>query len=407
MTFLILIISVISGCGSGSGNGNGVKSNSNDADSQSKSVFIETYGYGTAYYAQETSDGGFILAGSRGHDSSGDLDPALIMCMRSSINATEILLVKTDSAGRQLWSKTFSANYKNNAKLVRETADGGFLIVGFTGSLFDYDPFIIKTDSEGNEQWSKTFNTNLVDIILSETIDSGYIISGHALDPDNNIYILKLDAAGNEIWSNIAGSYGNENFSSIQETADGGFILAGKVYQTDNIAMYLVKTDSNGNKLWSKTFGSGDENKTYSVKETSDKGFILAGYAYNYITNDARMYIVKTDADGNELWHKDFGATEYLGARAVQETSDGGFILVGHNPLAIGGYVIYLIKTDSNGNELWSRTYSGQAGAQSYFVKEMSAGGYIIVGNEFISTPCGYSSRMLLIKTDEQGNYTQ
>jgi hypothetical protein len=353
--------------------------------------FIGTMGggeYESARTAQMTSDGGYIILGTRGG-------------MRES----DIYLVKVNSEGEKLWSKTFSGSEHDRAKHVRETTDGGFIILGLTG-YFSYDAYIIKTDSAGNEQWSKTFINNISVKYILETTDNCYTVLGR--DRNNFPYglsLLKFDESGNEIWLKPIGNDDHEWFSSIQQTSDDGFILGGTLNQNYSDDMYLVKTDNKGNKLWSKYFNFSDGDRGQSVKETSDGGFILAGSTYNSNLGRSVMYVVKTDNYGNELWYKTYEANEDLEAVDVHETSDSGFILAGNNPFE--SHNIYLIKTDSNGDEQWITTYEPNIGAHASFVKETNDGSYIVAGSESRLNYVGlYESDMLLLKADDKGHWT-
>ena len=152
---------------------------------------------------------------------------------------------------------------------------------------------------------------------------------------------------------------------------------------------------------WEQTYDINNETG-YSVDQTQDGGFIITGFTNSGLSpND--VLLIKTDINGNELWTKTFGGTEGDIGRFVQQTNDGGYIITGSTDSSVtGGIVVYLIKTDGNGNEVWSQTYGGTYNSLGYSVQQTSDGGYIITGEIYN----GIDSDVYLIKTDDQGNIT-
>ncbi len=260
----------------------------------------------------------------------------------------------------------------------------------------------------GEGTWQRTFGGTASDAAYSvqETSDGGYVLAGKTSSfgaGGGDMYLVKTDTNGNELWSRTFGGTDYDGAWSVQETSDGGYILAGstKSFGAGSLDMYLVKTDANGDKLWSRTFGGTDSDWARSVQETSDGGYILAGGTGGAGSCD--MYLVKTDADGHELWSRTFGGTGSDCAESVQETSDGGYILAGcTGSFGAGSGDMYLVKTDANGNELWSRTFGGTDCDEAWSVQETSDGGYILAGN---TMSFGAGERdMYLVKTDANGN---
>jgi len=158
--------------------------------------------------------------------------------------------------------------------------------------------------------------------------------------------------------------------------------------------VYLIKTDVDGNEQWSKTFGGSDYDYGTSVQQTTDGGFIIAGYIYSFIAEDSDVYPIKTDVDGNEQWSKTFGGSDYDYGKSVQQTVDGGFIIAGCTE-SIGPLCddVYLVKTDIDGNEQWSNTFGGSNLDQGTSVQQTTDGGFIIAG----LTDLGESDAVYLI----------
>jgi len=363
-------------------------------------TFEKTFGGSESdegFSVEETTDSGFIIAGYTYSYGNGGQD---------------LYLIKTDMNGNELWSRTFGESNNDVGVSVAETDDGGFIITGSTSSYGNgsYDVYLLKTDMNGNELWSRTFGGIGSDYgnSVEETTDGGFIITGSTSSYGNgsyDVYLLKTDMDGNELWSRtFGGSEGDAGFS-VEETTDGGFIITGNTgsYGNGSRDVYLIKTDSNGTELWSKTFGGSEGDYGYSVAEADDEGFIITGYTRSYGNEGADVYLLKTDMNGNELWSKTFGGIGYDIGAFVEETLDGGFIITGSSSYGNGGIDAYLIRTNMNGTELWSKTFGGSEDDYGYSVEETSDGGFIITGLTYSYGNGGENADVYLVKTDMNG----
>ena len=162
----------------------------------------------------------------------------------------------------------------------------------------------------------------------------------------------------------------------------------------------MIKTDSNGNMVWSKTFGGSDDDWAWAVQQTSDGGYIIAGYTESYGSGGSDVWLIKTDSNGNMVWSKTFGGSDIDYAESVQQTSDGGYIIAGVTAWSYGSGDVWLIKTDSNGNIEWSKTFGGSDYDEAYSVQQTSDGGYIIAGDTCSYGSC--KSDVWLIKVKER-----
>jgi hypothetical protein len=355
--------------------------------------FAKTYGgtsYDRAYSVQQTSDGGYILAGRTLSFGAGNYD---------------IFLIKTDAIGNIRWAKTFGGTSDDWAYSVQQTFDGGYIVAGYTESFGAgwYDIFLIKTDTNGNVQWAKTYGGTSGDVAFSvqQTSDGGYIVAGYteSFGAGGDIFLVKMDANGSVQWAKTYGGTIDDYASSVQRTSDGGYIVAGYTYSfgagyTD---IFLIKTDANGNLQWAKTYGGTDYDWASSVQQTSDGGYIVAGYTWSFGAGGYDIFLIKTDASGNLQWAKTYGGTSSDGAYSVQQTSDGGYIVAGWT-----SGDIFLIKTDANGNLQWAKTYGGTSGDVAFSVQQTSDDGYIVAGLT-LSFGAGWDD-IFLIKTDANGN---
>ena len=225
---------------------------------------------------------------------------------------------------------------------------------------YSYDFWLVKTDSDGNEVWNRTFEGISSDLAYSvqQTSDGGYILTGYTFSygaGPYDLWLVKADSDGNEVWNRTFGGTDGDLARAVQQTSDGGYILAGDTYSygAGNHDFWLVKTDSDGNEVWNMTFGGGASDKAYFVQQTSDSGYILAGETSSYSAGSGDFWLVKTDSDGNKVWEKTFGGTNYDCARSVQQTTDGGYILAGYTySYGAGGYDAWLIKVGGESAEL-------------------------------------------------------
>jgi hypothetical protein len=361
-----------------------------------QTTFNKTYGgseQDEAYAVQQTSDGGYILAGRTHSFGAGDWD---------------VWLIKTDENGNEQWNKTFGSAGVDWAQSVQQTTDGGYILAGITYSFGagSADVWLIKTDENGNKGWDTTFGGSNEDwaYAVQQTSDGGYILTGrtHSFGAGSaDVWLIKTDANGIKGWEKTFGGGSDDEANAAQQTSDGGYILAGRTHSFGAGVgdVWLIKTDANGNKAWDKTFGGSDYDIAYAVQQTSDGGYILAGYTSSFGAGVGDAWLIKTDANGNKVWDKTFGGSNNEVALAVKQTSDGGYILAG---CTYSGDA-WLIKTDVNGNKVWDRTFGGSMVDVAYAVQQTSDGGYILAGrtDSFRDTSNGDA---WLIKTDAEGN---
>ena len=317
------------------------------------SLWTKTFG-GTGWdvssSVQQTNDGGYIITG--GVESFGN-------------GNDDVYLIKTDQSGNELWAKTFGGTERDMGYSVQQTTDGGYIVTGLTTSFGNGNElYLIKTDGSGNEQWFKTYGGTYVDIgqSVQQTTDGGYIITGVTNSFGNGseeVLLIKTDGNGDSLWTKtFGGTDWEEDWgNSVQQTNDGGYIITGWTHpdptpgSLDDSEVLLIKTDGSGNEEWTKTFGGADGESGSSVQQTADGGYIIAGSTSSFGNGDEDVYLIKTDGSGNEQWFKTFGGVGGESGSSVQQTNDGGYIIAGSTTsFGNGGSDIYLIKTDENGN---------------------------------------------------------
>jgi hypothetical protein len=358
---------------------------------------------------QQTTDGGYIISGMTKSAPNGEYDS---------------FLLKTDGNGIEQWSKIFGSSGNDYGLFVEQTIDGGYVIAGrrrlAPGSNVPV-AYILKTNSLGDSLWSKTFGDSIHmqrAYCAQQTIDGGYIITGqilydgYSLNPDA-VMLIKTDGNGLEQWSETFANNNTSSFASsyglsVKQTDDGGYIICGRTndgYGPND--SYLIKTYANGTEQWSQTFGGVLDDNAFEVQQTDDGGYIISGYTESFGNGNYDVYLIKTDGNGTEQWSQTFGGTGWDGGTSVQQTTDGGYIITGFTE-SFGNsnyYDVYLIKTDGNGTEQWSQTFGGSDANIGYSVKQTDDGGYIITGMTGTDSPTDLSE-IYLIKTDSNGNVT-
>ena len=349
----------------------------------------DDYGYSVV----QTGDGGFAIAGSTNSSGAG---------------GTDVLLVKMDASGNQLWNKTYGGTGDDFGRSLVQTSDGGFAIAGSTWTIdgFDGGIFLVKTDASGNQLWNKTYGGSNPDEGFSvvQTSDGGFAMAGYtgsfgAYGID--VFFVKTDANGNQIWLKSYRDISLEYGYSVIQTSDGGYAITG--YASGDIL--LVKWDASGNQLWNKTYAGIYNDCGYSLVQTIDGGFAIAGYTYSSGAGGSDVFLVKTDASGNQLWNKTYGGTNDDFGRSLFQTGDGGFAIAGYTAsFGFGvGYDAYLVKTDAMGNQLWQETYGGANSDEGYSLVQTSDGGFAIAGSTNSSGAGG--TDVYLVKTDVEGEF--
>lgn len=222
---------------------------------------------------------------------------------------------------------------------------------------------------------------------VKQTLDNGYIITGSTSSfgqGNTDLYLVRLDSMGRRKFEKSFGSYNNEIGKSVIQLTDSGFVAIGYTNSSGfgGYDIYLLRTDKNGNLLWQKTIGGSDWDFAYSLQETFDGGFVIAGTTYSYGRGNADGYVVKTDNGGNVIWTKTYGGIHDDEFKSVVQTADGGFALTGYtksyNDVNSGD--VWVFKLDIMGDSVWCKFYGGSREDFGNQVMQHPSGELYVVG---------------------------
>lgn len=305
------------------------------------------------YDVQHTSDGGFIMAGSTS-SNNGDVS--------GNHGGGDGWAVKLDDTGNIEWQRALGGSGYEEIYAVQQTTDGGYVVVGYTtsndgdvsGNHGDGDAWIAKLSVTGVIDWQRTMGGSGFDEAKSvgHTSDGGYIVAGTTTSNNGDVsgnhgirdaWVIKLTEAGNITWQKALGGSGYDEGYSIQQTVDGGYIVAGTTGSNDGdisgnhgaLDAWVVKLNNTGNIIWQNALGGTNNDVAVDAIQTIEGGYMLAGISGsnngdvsgNQGGDDA--WVVKVNDQGMIIWQKSFGGSGFDIARGVQQTTNGGFVLAG------------------------------------------------------------------------------
>ncbi|MDZ7744295.1 MAG: hypothetical protein U5K77_00835 [Candidatus Saccharibacteria bacterium] len=347
----------------------------------------------------QTSDGGYLAAGRTDSFGAGGLDG---------------YMVKYDDSGSIEWSRTAGDTGVDYFEHVIQASDGGYLAVGSTDSFGagSNDAYIIKYDDSGAIEWSRTAGGTGLDYFYSaiQTTDGGYLAAGSTISfgaSNYNAYLVKYDSSGTIEWSRTAGDTQHDQFFSVIQTDDGGYLAAGETESFGAGAddAYLVKYDSSGTIEWSRTAGDTGNDRFLEVIQTSDGGYLAAGRTDSFGAGGNDAYLVKYDSSGTIEWSRTAGDTGFDALYSVVQADDGSYLAAGYtDSFGAGNQSGYLIKYDDSGSIEWSRTAGGTANDRFYSVAKTDDDGYIAGG--YTNSYGAGTADAYLAKYDAAGNIT-
>ncbi|MFX0113133.1 MAG: hypothetical protein ACFFB3_01155 [Candidatus Hodarchaeota archaeon] len=348
-----------------------------------------------AYSVVQMADGGFLLAGFKSFPPPWD------------IYFWDMWLVKTDSMGVEQWNQTYGTVFKDEAAFsVLQTTEGDFVLAGYTDSFGagDYDMWLVKTDSMGIAQWNRTYGGSNHDYAKSllQTADGGFLLAGFTNSHgagDFDIWLVKTNSTGGVQWNRTYGGLNDEFADSLLQTADGGFLVVGETesYGAGGFDFWLMKINLTGAVLWNQTYGGSNSDEVSSLLQTADGGFLLVGETESYGVGSDDIWLVKTDSLGIMQWNRTYGGSHSDSANSLLQTADGGFLLAGYTEsYGAGVGDIWLVKTDSLGVAQWHQTYGGPKRDCAFSIQQTADEGFVLAG--FTNSNGDGSADMWLIK---------
>jgi hypothetical protein len=300
------------------------------------------------------------------------------------------------------WYKTYNTNKEEVMKTIALSIVLVLVLLSVTMAQPNPDTLWTRIYQEGHRTWAN-------DIQL--TNDGGYIIAGFAQMDPNLLYqgcLIKIDSLGNEEWTRTYGGSEDDEFNSVQPTSDGGFIAAGWTesygFPDGYSNFYLVKTDALGDTIWTSALGGNSVDRAYCIRSTND-GYVFVGYSASEGISVPNSILYKVDVNGDSVWVRTFGGSYYEQIYHVEATSDGGYILCGNISDTLNQGSTWLIKTDSQGDTLWTKRPCGSINGSFESVQQTSDGGYVCCGNTDEYGP-QWNDDGWVVKMNDQGDTT-
>jgi len=293
-----------------------------------------------AYDIQNTSDGGFILTG---------------ITYSSASALGDYLIFKLDSNGNEEWNKIYGGSERDEARSIKQTGNG-YVVTGFSESYTD-DVCDIRTlllDNNGDIIQALNFDYNITDksYAVEITSDGGYVIAGstETTSGDYDLMVFKVNSTGTVLWSYISNKDKYDEAYDVEETSDGGLIVCGSSGLNSG-DFWILKLTASGGLDWEQNHGDADVDKAYSIKQTQDGGYIVCGYTYSLENVNNDMKLLKLDSLGNIEWAKTFNGKDDDNdvARSVIQTSDGGYAITGYTSTYTNRDDIWIKKLNSTG----------------------------------------------------------
>lgn len=414
-----------------SNNDSDTSSDIENPDSVQRTVeWIKTFGGSgedDALSVVEANDGSYVVFGYT-QSTDGDVTD-------KTATDSDYWALKISENGDIIWSKTYGGSGDDRGQKIITTIDGGYALVGYNRSsdgdvssnegLQDY--WIVKINASGDIQWEKSFGFPGLDRAFSivQTNDGGYFITGFldvsasegAGNDDKNsqqkhgvgeFWGIKLDATGEREWRRYFGGTNNDRSYDVVQTEDDGFLMIGSSESTDfdisdsngSYDFWVVKVNAEGTKVWEKSYGGSEIDVGYAIATTGNGRYVIVGDSRSSdgdITapkGNADLWMIQIDSNGNLIWEKSLGGTEFDTARGIHPTREGGFIITGNsrsNDLDLdtgqdidpnkGQSDIWNILIDNNGDVLWKSTVGGSSSEFAVGCIETNDQKIIIVGS--------------------------
>jgi len=371
-------------------------------------------GYDEASSIQQTNDGGYIVAG-RSSSTDGHVS--------GNHGGEDVWVVRLASNGAILWQKSYGGTGNDVASVIEKTTDGGYVMAGrststngdVTGAHGGEDFWVVKISQTGTLQWQKALGGTGDDRAhsIKQTFDGGYIVAGRSGSSDGDVsknqgsddfWVVKLTNTGTLDWEKSFGGTGYDEGTSIRQTADSGYIVAGRSSSLDgdvtsnhgSLEYWLVKLSVAGDIQWDKSLGGLGDDEAYSLQTTFDGGYVVAGWSNsnngdvsgNHGNED--YWVAKITSKGDVEWERSMGGSKYDIASHIIQTLDSGYMVTGWSASEDGdvsghhGSTDYwMVKLTKTGEIWWQKALGGTSYELASAVIQSTDGGYVVAGGSF------------------------
>lgn len=359
-------------------------------------LFIKMFGGATnddAFSAAVTADGNYVFLG------------ATTSFVQGANNPQDIYLIKADQNGNEMWTRNLGGHV---GKSIQNTSDGGFIILGDTLANDTTSFVLMKTDVDGQVQWSKNYgrgNRNELATNVQLTQEGGYLMMGNILNNDgsSDIYVIKTDGQGNIIRERVYGFANLQNSTAtiLEDATTKDILWCGTAFTATSTTsdIRVVRANDIVNTQWDFFFGGTENEIGKDMKQVSD-GYVIVGTTSSQGNGGSDVFLIKINEQGILQWSKTYGGAANDEGEAISLTSDGGYIITGSTESdGEGAKDVYLIKTDAEGNESWSHTFGGTKNDVGKIVLQTPDNGYLLLATIVFEN----NNMMALIKTTETG----
>ena len=331
----------------------------------------------------------------------------------STISYYDVCIAKINLYGDTLWTKVYGGGGSKGFSKIYEDSNGGATMIGTSyvfgsGSL---DSYIVRINSVGDTLWTKAIGNTLYNATLNSIkLNNGDFLILTFTDSTgiglNDVGLIKVDSSGNILWNKFyeGGAGDNGAMSGFVQLSDGGFIMSGNTnsFGAGDYDAYVIRVDSLGSVIWAKTYGGAQGEAGTGLALCSD-GVLVASSTNGFGQGGYDIYIIKLDFNGNIMWAKAYGTAIDEGATKIKQTSDNGFIIGGLYGVITGDRGEMIMKIDSLGNFQWAKSYGSSTCNDDFNNLSLTSdGGFIISG-----TSCSFGGsefNAYIIKTDSLGN---
>ncbi|MGR3295217.1 MAG: hypothetical protein ACUZ8A_03135 [Candidatus Bathyanammoxibius sp.] len=302
----------------------------------------------------------------------------------------DLWVLKLSPGGTVEWQKSYGGAGYDCANSIQQTGDGGYIVAGLTEAfdVGDHDFWVLKLRPDGTVEWQKTYGGIFADWAFSirQTVDEGYIVTGRTQSfgaGNFDVWVLRLKPDGAVEWQKTFGGADSEEAYVVLQTKDGGYVVAGGTssFSTGGLELWVLKLSPGGTVEWQKSYGGAGYGCANSIQQTGDGGYIVAGEAASFGAGGLDAWLLKLRPDGTVEWQKTYGGNYNDRGYFVRQTADGGYVVAGWTQsFGVGSDDFWVLKLRPDGAVEWQKTFGGVKNDWVYSIQQTSDGGYVVAG---------------------------